>query len=116
MKRELTCIVCPMGCHLEVGIEDGKIEYIKGNTCGRGAVYAEEECTNPTRVLTTTALCSDGSVLPVKTSAPIPKGMLFDVMKIVNNCEIPLPISIGDVIIKDVMGTGADIIATQNKK
>ena len=44
-ERKLTCIVCPMGCQLNISLEDGKISSISGNRCNRGSVYAHEECT-----------------------------------------------------------------------
>lgn len=118
MKQELVCIVCPLGCNIEVGFkDDGKeIEYIKGNTCKRGSDYAREECTNPVRMVTTTVRCKDGSVVPVKTSKAIEKGKIFECMKIINNFKADLPICTGDVIIKNVLDTGADIIATADSK
>ena len=114
MTRELTCIVCPLGCSLAVEMSDGKVQSVSGNTCPRGKVYAEKECTNPVRTITSTVRCEDGSVLPVKTEAPIPKDKIFDAMKIINNASVHLPISIGDVIIEDVYGS--KVVATKNAK
>ena len=116
MKRNLTCIVCPLGCNLEVSFdEQNNIQSITGNTCKRGAVYAEEECTHPSRVITTTVLCDDGCVVPVKTNKPIPKEKIFECMKQINACVVSLPLKAGDVIIKGVVGTDSDIIATADK-
>ena len=54
-ERLLTCIVCPKGCEMKITFdEDGKIASIEGNTCKRGIGYAEDECTNPKRTVTTT--------------------------------------------------------------
>ena len=102
MQRELTCIVCPMGCSLVVELEDGKVKSVSGNTCKRGEEYANNECTNPMRTVTTTVKCDDGTPLPVKTEKPIPKEKIFECMKIINNSTAHLPISVGDVIIEDV--------------
>ena len=112
MKRELTCIICPVGCHLTAENVDGKI-IVTGNTCERGSQYAKSELTNPVRTVTTTVRCADGSVISVKTKNPIQKSKMFDCMKIINSHTADLPIKIGDVIIKDVFGT--DIIATCEK-
>ena len=112
MKRELTCIVCPQGCSLKVEINDSKIT-VTGNTCPRGEKYAVAECTHPERCVTTTARCDNGEVVAVKTDRAIPKEKIFECMKIINKQIVTLPISIGDVIIKDVFG--ANIVATQNK-
>lgn len=111
MKRELTCIVCPIGCSLTAEIEDGKVLSVCGNTCPRGKVYAENECTNPTRTITTTLRCSSGEIISVKTENPIPKDKIFDAMKIINNITPVLPISAGDVIMDDIFGSR--LIATK---
>ena len=114
MKRNLTCIVCPMGCSIDVEIENGKVLSISGNSCPRGAEYAENECISPVRTITSTVKCEDGSVLPVKTDKPIPKDKIFECMRIINAAVAPLPVSGGDIIIKDVFGS--NIIATSEKK
>ena len=112
MKRMLTCIVCPVGCTLEVELEDKNVLSVSGNTCPRGVKYAKAECTYPERTVTSTVRCSDGSILPVKTDRPIPKEKMADCMKIINNSIALLPVSIGDVIIKDVFGS--NVVATKN--
>jgi CxxC motif-containing protein len=114
MKRTLTCIVCPLGCTLEVELEGKTVVSVSGNTCPRGRTYAESECVAPMRTLTSTVRCTDGTPLAVKTDRPIPKDKVRDCMKIINSAIAPLPISIGDVIIKDVFG--CNIVATQNKE
>lgn len=113
MKKEFTCIVCPMGCRLSAEVEGDRVVSVTGNTCKRGEVYAVNECVNPVRTVTTTVKCEDGSVLPVKTARPIAKDKVFEAMKIINNFVAPLPISIGDVIIKDVCGS--EVVASANK-
>lgn len=112
MKRELTCIVCPIGCQLSVELEEGKVLAVTGNTCPRGKTYAETECIAPMRTLTTTVRCKGGKLLPVKTDRPIPKERLFEAMNLVNAAHPVLPIRRGDVIIKDVCG--AALVATGN--
>ena len=114
MKRELTCIVCPMGCALTAEIENGQVVSVTGNTCPRGAKYAEQECTHPERVLTTTAAVEGGGVLPVRTDRAVPKEMLFDCMAEVNQVTVHLPISIGTVIIEHIAGTEANLVAAKN--
>lgn len=111
-ERDLTCIVCPRGCTMHVTMEkNGKVT-VTGNTCARGAAYAETEMTHPVRTLTTTVLMADGSVLPVRTDRPIPKEMLFSVMREVNSLVVARPVSFGDVISEDILHTGANLIAT----
>ncbi len=114
MTRELTCIICPRGCALHIEL-DGNGKYIStsGNLCKRGERYACDECTSPMRTLTTTILCSDGSVLPVRSETSIPKEKLFEAMEKVNSITVSLPVSVGDVVIDGFYGTR--LIATANK-
>lgn len=115
MERDLTCIVCPMGCGLKVKLSDrGELLSITGNGCPRGAKYAQAECTNPTRTITSTVRCSDGGVVPVKTDKPIPKAKIFECMDIINKTVANLPISTGDIIIENIFGS--NIIATGGRK
>lgn len=113
--RELTCIICPKGCALKAELdENGKVLGVTGNTCKRGAEYAEAECTNPMRTVTSTMRCSDGSVIPIKTKTPIPKADVYDCMKLINKGVVTLPVHIGDIVIADVFGS--DIVVTENRE
>lgn len=114
MKRELTCIVCPIGCQLTATIENGTVTEVTGNTCPRGKQYAIDECTNPVRTITTTARTSNGSVIPVKTDRPIPKNLMFECMEEINRASVTLPAQIGDVVIEDLLNTGANVVVTAN--
>ena len=115
-ERKLTCIVCPKGCDLTVLFDgDGRIENISGHTCKRGEEYARAECTAPVRTVTTTVRCEDGEVVSVKTSAPIPKKMIFEVMAEINAVIANNSVHIGDIIIENVCNTGVDVVATSNR-
>ena len=115
-KRELTCIVCPRGCQLIAELdESGAVLSVSGNLCPRGKTYAVNECTDPQRVVTSTVRCADGEVVSCKTSTTIPKALMFEVMKAINTAVAPASVKIGDVIIENVLGTGADVVATSNK-
>ena len=114
MIREMTCIVCPMGCSLEVSLENGIVTCVKGNTCKRGEEYAKTECVNPQRTVTSTVLCDNGELLPVKTDRPVKKEDVFLVMETINNTVAHLPVKIKDVIIENVCGS--NIIAAKNLK
>ena len=114
MKRELTCIVCPIGCQLSVTLENGIVTEVTGNTCPRGKQYAIDECTNPVRTITTTARTTDGGVIPVKTDRPIPKDLMFSCMQKINKATVTLPAHIGDVVIENLLGTNANVVVTAN--
>lgn len=112
MTRELVCIICPRGCGLKVEMEEGKILSVTGNSCPRGLKYAEDECCNPVRTVTSTVRCDNGRMISVKTDRPIPKDKVFDCMKQINSATAKLPVAIGDVILADVFGS--NVVATEN--
>ena len=114
MIRHLTCIVCPKGCHLKV--DDNDNYSVTGNDCPRGAEYGKKELTAPTRVITSTVKVRGGlySRCPVKTAAPIPKGLIFEAMKLLDNVELQAPVRVGDVVVEDICGTGIAFIAARN--
>jgi len=112
MERNLTCIVCPIGCSLKVELEEGKVVSVSGNTCPRGEKYAHSECTNPQRTITTTIKCADESVVPVKTDKPIPKEKMFECMKEINKEVVDAPIKMGAVLISNICETGVDVVAS----
>ena len=115
MTRDMTCIVCPKGCQLQVRFgEKGEIDQITGFTCPRGKQYAIDECTHPVRTVTSTARAENGEVVPVKTAAPIPKELVFACMEEINRATVRLPARIGDVLISNLLGTGVDVVITAN--
>ena len=116
ITREMTCIRCPLGCALTVTQdEEGRVS-VTGNTCPRGAQYGEKELNNPTRTVTSTVRIRGvkDAVVSVKTAADIPKGKIMECMKALAGIEVQAPVHIGDVILKNVAGTGVDIVATRN--
>ena len=116
MKRELTCIVCPKGCQLTVELEGKEIVSISGQTCKRGEEYAKTECTAPMRTVTTTAALKSGGVVPVKTDKPIPKELIFKCMEEINKVRVADDAKLGDVVIENILGTGANVVTTRNSK
>lgn len=114
-NKEITCICCPLGCTLIINREGDEIQ-VTGNKCPRGKKYAIEEMTAPKRIITSTVKITGGAhpVLAVKTSAPIPKEKIMEIMDILSDVAVTAPIKIGDVIVKNVAETGTNIIATQN--
>ncbi len=115
-KKELVCIRCPIGCRITVeDIPGGKLR-ITGNTCNRGAEYAEKELTNPTRIVTSTVRVRGGkaAVVSVKTKEDIPKGKIMECMEAIKGVELEAPVRIGDVALADVAGTGVDMVVTKD--
>ncbi len=116
MTKEMICIVCPMSCHLSVELEKNVVKSVTGNTCPRGVKYANEELTNPTRMVTSTVVIKNARLtrLPVASRSPIPKDKINDVMAQINKVKVKAPIARDDVIIKNVARTGVDIIASRS--
>ena len=118
MNKKFVCIICPLGCEINVKYDLNSIKEIHGNLCEKGEEYVNEEIFNPKRVLTTTVKVRNGEIpiVSVKTSKPIPKEVIFEVMKEISNVEIEAPVSIEDVVIPNILNTGADVVATKNVK
>ena len=118
MNKTLTCIVCPIGCQLEVTLDDsGKVTEVSGNTCKRGHDYAVTEFTDPRRTLTTTVRITGSDTdrfLPVRTSSPIPKPKLFEAMEAANKIEVKAPVKVGDTVISDFIESGINLIACKS--
>ncbi len=118
MKKKMVCISCPIGCLLETEIENGKVINLTGNKCEKGLAYATQEVENPSRILTSTVVAEglNLKMLPVRTSQPIPKTKLFEAMEEINKIIVNKPIKVGDVLVKNFMNLGIDIIATREAK
>lgn len=110
--KEFTCIICPRGCQLKV---DDNLN-VTGNTCPRGKEYALSEISDPRRTITTTIRVNnrEDTLVSVKTSAPVPKGMIFKVMDAINSLSISAPCKIGQIAQGDILGLGIDILITKN--
>ena len=111
---ELVCIGCPKGCQLTVDVDN---DYqVSGNSCQVGADYGRNELKNPTRVLTTTVKIKGAihSCLPVRSSGAMPKSLLVDAVKSLKDVEVVAPVKMGDIIVKNIMGSGVDIIASRD--
>ena len=111
-KVNLICIMCPMGCMMEVTKDKSGLK-VTGNNCVRGERYAKEELIAPKRIVTALVKTFDG-VLPVKTTTTVPKEIVFKVVSEINKITLKKG-KIGDVIIKNVLNTGADVVITGNK-
>lgn len=113
MIKTLTCIECPMGCEIEVTMDDGKVVSLKGNNCPRGKLYAEAEIVCPKRVVTSTVRAENGEMIPVKTDKPVRKEAIFEVMKKINATTCKMPVRLGDVLVENICDD-ANLIVTGN--
>jgi CxxC motif-containing protein len=112
----ITCILCPIGCEIRVNKKELKI--IEGAKCKKGIDYSKNEILNPKRIITSSILVKNGDLplVSVKTNNPIPKDKIFEIINKIKNKTVDAPIQIGEIIIKNILGTNADIIATKSVK
>jgi CxxC motif-containing protein len=116
MNCELICIGCPNGCCLSVVVKENKVLSVVGNSCHIGADYAKNECSNPTRMVTTTIIISGAiyPVLSVRTINSVPKDMVKKCIDYLRGVKVKAPVKAGEVIVKNILDTKTDIIATKD--
>lgn len=125
--KSMVCIVCPKGCRLTADMRgsqtaDFSDAVISGNACKRGIEYALSEITAPTRIITSSVALKTSNpenlINPkparcfVKTSKPVPKEKIGEIADFLKQIEVTAPVASGDVIVKNICGTDADIVAT----
>jgi CxxC motif-containing protein len=113
MNRMMICIMCPLGCRMEIQVEKEEIRQIQGNECKEGVQYAKKEIFFPGRVLTTTIKTANPDIplLPVRSDREIPKGRLIDCMKEIAKHKVMGPVKIGETVIRDILGLGINMNA-----
>ena len=118
VKKEITCIICPIGCKILLKIKGEECKIIEGNRCKQGIEYAKNEALDPRRMLTTSVLVIDGEwpLVSVKSSKPVPQEKIFDVLKEIKKTTMKAPVKPGKTIIENVANTDIDIVATKTVK
>ena len=113
---EIVCVQCPMGCKLKITMdEENKISDISGYTCERGKQYAVQEITDPKRIIPSSIKVVNGELplVSVKTDRPVSKKLISEIMLIIKKSAVTAPVKVGQVLVKNILGTGADIVATR---
>ena len=105
---KFNCIMCPLGCELSVDKSNKQI-IVTGNNCVRGKEYAQSEVTRPMRVVSS-LVKYNGGVVPVKTSAPIPKELIMKCMQELGKIYLNKRPKFHSVIVKNILNTGVDIV------
>jgi CxxC motif-containing protein len=110
------CIGCPLGCRLEV--EDhgnGQVE-VRGQSCKKGEAFGRQEHLDPRRTVTTTVAIRGSFYprLPVKTKGDVPKDAVVDVCRLLHALRVEAPVTMGQTIAADVLGTGVDVVASRD--
>ncbi|MFH1084858.1 MAG: DUF1667 domain-containing protein, partial [Chloroflexota bacterium] len=113
--REFICVTCPVGCTIQATVDDGQLVGTDGHACQRGVAFVREELTAPKRMLTTTVRVRGGALplVPVRSTAPLPKGQLLAVARLLRRIEIEAPVVEHQVVLADVLGTGVDLVTSR---
>lgn len=110
--KELTCIVCPVGCRARVYVEGGRAVRWEQLECKAGEEYVKREVERPLRDFFTVVRVKGGGVLPVRSTGPIPKEKLKEAVRELAAIEVEGPVRMGEVIVKNLLGLGVDVVAT----
>ena len=112
MTKEIICLTCPTGCHIQVTDGDGDLR-IEGNECPRGEEYAREEFREPKRVVTATCrtLSKRAQRSPVRTTGPVAMEHIDELLGMIYALELSPPMEMGDVVIRDFHGVQVVITA-----
>ena len=116
-KNDIICILCPLGCRVAVTLHpQGDGLRATGGKCKLGREYAIREYQLPVRVLTATVLVKSGPrrLLPVRSDKPIPKARLKECMYHLAQAKATPPIKMGQIVVSNIAGTGANLIATDD--
>lgn len=115
-RRHFTCVTCPVGCEMDVELDDGHVVSISGNRCKKAEEFVLQEVKEPMRILTTTIRIRGAKwpMLPVRTNRAIPKRLFFQAMKDLADIELKAPVNMSDVIVRDIAGSGANVVASRN--
>ena len=113
--ESLICITYPKGCSLSVSREGDTVLEAKGG-CARGLEYARREIADPRRMVASTVRIAGAMhpLLPVYTSAPIPKGRIQELLAELRRIVVQAPIGVGDVVLRDALGMGVDVLASRD--
>jgi CxxC motif-containing protein len=113
----LTCVLCPVGCELEIGRDAAGELRVDGNQCDKGVPFALEEVLRPKRNLATSVPVRGAAakMVSVRLSAAVPREMLFPILAEIAKLRPEAPVRRGQVLLTDVLGTGADVVATRHQ-
>ena len=111
----ILCVTCPKGCSLAVTREGDTVVEVKPG-CKRGHEYARRELVDPRRMVATSVRIKNGvhPLLPVYTSAPFPKPRIMELQLKLRKVETQAPVKMGAVIIRNILDSGIDIIASRD--
>ena len=114
-KRHFVCVVCPVGCEVDVVHDGSKIISMEGNKCEKSGEFISQELIEPMRILTTTVRIEGARlpVMPVRTDKSVPKRLFPRIMRQLGRIKLQAPVNMLSVVVEDILRTGANIVATR---
>lgn len=113
MKKitEITCVCCSNGCVVSVDETNGNA--VSGNRCSNGKAYAIHQLTNPKRQVNASLPIANGDVdhIDVKTDRAVKLEHLDNILAELKEMHLEAPIYVSQVLIHDIAGTGANLVA-----
>jgi CxxC motif-containing protein len=111
----LTCVLCPVGCELEVAKDPAGGLEVGGNQCDKGIPFAVEEVLRPQRNLATSVPVKGtaATMVSVRLSGPVPREMIFPILAEIAKLRPEAPVRRGQILIAGVLGTGVDVVVTR---
>lgn len=115
MVKDFICPRCDNRCIVNVDKYNDYME-IQGNQCDEGAKYIKEQINDNKDIFTTLVRIKGSSynVVPVKSSMPLDKKLWVECSKALSRLYVGSPIKVGDIVCKNILNTGVDIICTKN--
>jgi CxxC motif-containing protein len=110
----LTCVLCPLGCELEVTGTRERPE-VGGNQCEKGIDFAIEEVLDPKRNLATSVPLKNSAtrMVSVRLSGRVPRELIFPILAEISRLRPEAPVRRGQILIPNVLRSGVDVIATR---
>jgi CxxC motif-containing protein len=116
MVGQVVCNLCDKRCVINIHKEENNY-LCEGNLCDKGMTYGNEYMRSSSKIFTSVVRVKDPTscnVVPVKSSKPIDISLWMECSKALGRIYVGLPIKIGDVICKNIVNSGVDIICTKN--
>lgn len=113
--KQVICKDCEMKCILDIDMFENNLK-VDGCGCEKGKEYAEKELENSQDIFTTLVRIKGAkcNVVPVKSTMPIDKKKWVECSKAISRLYVGTPIKIGDVVCKNLLNTGVDMVCTKN--
>ena len=115
LAKNMVCNKCEKYCILELRNDDEYTEYF-GSSCSKKLDFKEVEMESSKDILTSLVRIkgADVKVVPVKSSKTIDKSLFMKCSRALSRINVGAPIRIGDIVCKNLLNLGVDIICTKN--